>query len=920
MSSEINPERSMEGHLSQAGPARGVHRGQSKRPALPMDLLPRPRIVECLERDPHVPVLLVVGPAGIGKTTAVAEWLSTIQQPACWLNLDREQFDTSRFAVQVVEAVRDVFPEFGHRTIRLLRTAKSKPRTVGLALAEDLESLGERLILVLDDFDAQEGDDVSAVMSELLRHPLAPAQVVVISRRDPKMSMTRMRGRGKVLDLRISDLRFTFEETRGFLQGALGYELDPKVIGLLQERTGGWVAALRLAAMSLRTSQVPDQWFRQFTGATYRHVMDFLADEVIAHEPETHQRLLLLSSLFDRICEAMVGAIEGTEDGDEKLGAALESFSRRGLLEEEYEDGEVWYGLHPLLRGTLRHRISQVLAPQELRRVHSRASDWFSTNGFVGDAIAHALTAGREDWAADLIERYRLEYLSRERWREVADWLDMLPGDLLDSRVALVVTKLRVDIYRGTRAGARASLLSVKDRIDREVRATERELSEPLEAELELLDLLTTVPQDEPQDVCALAERVLDRLPQDDPLGRGLAAMSWSAAMYAMGKGEEALARMGELLASEPPGGGIFSCRLLRAEAIIHLLQGNLLASQHLLEHVARVARQRGLDLEAQWARLGLGILAYERNDLAEAERFFGGILESRGDLHFACVHEAIVGMTLVGNARGDDDLVEASLDGLTQWNLDHEIYGNLVMVDSLRVRCFFMNGIAVETERWASLAAAKVNVSPLWSENPLMTQAKLLVAHGTRASVEAALRSLGSLERRAQAIRDQRRMIEILLLRAIALDALGSAEEAAESMARSLKLVGTQPFVRTFLDVGFDIRPLLERVSARPHPPANLEMISAIVGLNNGRSGTVDVAQADVRDRSRQQLYEVLTRRETEILLCLRDHLTNQEIADRLYISPLTVKRHASNIYQKLGVGSRRQALARATELGYLR
>jgi ATP/maltotriose-dependent transcriptional regulator MalT len=371
-------------------------------------------------------LVLVDAPAGFGKTTLVAQWRSAAQEqrPFAWISLDPGDDDPGRLWWYILCALRRACPEIGGADIaRELRAAVPDiTGTVLPLLANELGTLSEPVVLVLDDYHVIKERSCHDQIAFLLLHLPPTAQIVLITRADPPLPLARLRAAGEMVEIRARELRFAAQEAAALVQEVSGIALSDADVVDLVERTEGWPAGLYLAALSLRGHPSPDAFVRQFTGDN-RFVVDFLADEVLGRQPDEIQQFLVRTSILSQLCAPLCDAVTGSANA----AGIIDVLERENLFLVPLDDNRRWYRYHHLFAQLLRSQLART--ERELRpALHARASAWHRRCGSVEEAITHALAADDVSGAVDLITRDRYAHLDAGRAATVRRWMRSL-GD-----------------------------------------------------------------------------------------------------------------------------------------------------------------------------------------------------------------------------------------------------------------------------------------------------------------------------------------------------------------------------------------------------------------------------------------------------------------------------------------------------------
>ena len=410
------------------------------------ELVLRPLLVERLEAGAHLKLTLVAAPAGWGKTTILAAWLTQApERRFAWVSLDRGDNDPARFWTYVVEALRTVDPGLGTEALAQLRASSASVTDVVLpALINEVAALADPVVLVLDDFHVITTREIHDEVAFLVQHLPESLHLAVATRADPPLGIARLRALGEVNEIRAGELRFSEEETAALLNDVLRLGLDTADLVRLLQRTEGWAAGLYLAALSLRGQADPHAFVEAFAGDD-RHVVDYLGAEILERQGPAVQSFLLQTSILERLCGPLCDAVtEGS--GSARM---LENIEKSNLFLHSLDVKREWYRYHRLFSELLQHELKQ-RSPERVPVLHRRASAWHRSEGTVPEAIHHALAAGDRVEAAELIARHWNAYFNQGHLTTVSDWLDALPDETLlrDPRLLVARAWIALDLGR----------------------------------------------------------------------------------------------------------------------------------------------------------------------------------------------------------------------------------------------------------------------------------------------------------------------------------------------------------------------------------------------------------------------------------------------------------------------------------------
>jgi ATP/maltotriose-dependent transcriptional regulator MalT len=399
------------------------------------DAVARPRVTELLDRGRTARLILVSAPAGFGKTTLLARWLTAAegQRSVAWLSLEEADSHPARFWTYLVTAVQRAVPEVGDSALALLATRQPALDSVLATLINELSAAPSQLDVVLDDYHLVDNADLQPSMAFLLEHLPPQVHLVISTREDPALPLARLRARGDLVEIRAADLRFTLTEAATYLNDVAALDLTAGDIAALEARTEGWIAALQLAALSLRGRADRGAFIATFAGDD-RYIVDYLAEEVLSRQLSHVRDFLLRTSILDRLSGPLCQAVTGNPASQDML----EHLARANLFLVALDGTRRWYRYHHLFAEVLRTHILEA-RPEEVADLHRRASRWYDETGDPVFAVRHALSASDIDRAADLAE-LAVPALQRDRQEAtIAAWLTGIPDEVVQTRPVLAL-------------------------------------------------------------------------------------------------------------------------------------------------------------------------------------------------------------------------------------------------------------------------------------------------------------------------------------------------------------------------------------------------------------------------------------------------------------------------------------------------
>jgi LuxR family maltose regulon positive regulatory protein len=872
----------------------------------------RARLHELLDRGEGRKLTLVSAPAGFGKTTLLAEWLaerSDNGRSGVWLSLDESDNDPARFFSYLVGALQNVVEGIGEGVLALLRSPELPPiETVVGALINELAGTERGVTVFLDDYHLIDSEHVHEAVAFLIEHLPENVGLVIATRTDPPLSLSKLRAGDQVTEIKAADLRFTSDEAAAFLRDVMGIPLSAENIAALEEATEGWVAALQLAALSMREREDASAFVESFSGSN-RHVLDFLAEEVLERQPEGVREFLLKTSVLERMSAPLCDALTGRDDGQ----GMLERLERENLFVVPLDDERRWYRYHHLFADFLRGRLGRE-SPELAGELHLRASGWYEENGLIAEAIGHALSAPDHERAARLIAGEALEAWSRGEGPTTLGWLEALPTEAKRRRPRLFCAHALVLVATGRPDDAEPLLKEA----ERAAETTGEDRRFLLGFASAIRSWRARLRRDAPSAV-ELARRALSLLPDEEVSYRNFAAFCLGDALWTTGDLAAASEALAEAVELGRTAGHVYGTLLgMVRHAGVQMERGRLWEADDGLRRAARLVAEERVELlpAAGVVHIGMADLLYERNDLDAAERELKRGLEPverTGEV--SSLVRGYVTLSRVKRARGDEEGALAMAHEAERIARDSGTGPEVAIASSWLTRLLLARGdlteaVAFEQER-ASKAEDAAGAARVVD---LLTSARLLHARGRHREALPLLEELGETAEASGRTGD---LIEILALQALALWAGSKKERAVSTLARALALAEPEGYVRTFVEEGAPIGDLLS-ATLEARQSGRLEAAERISVSYLARL-LASVAQEATAPAADERLPEPLSERELEVLALVAAGRSNREIAAKLFVSTSTVKTHIHRLYRKLGARSRTQAIARAREVDLL-
>jgi LuxR family maltose regulon positive regulatory protein len=857
-----------------------------------VSIVHRPRLIEQLNSDLKAGegfarrLTLISAPAGYGKTSLVVEWLGDRPEQILWLSLDEEDNDPARFMAYLIAAFQQVNPDIGLHTLQMLQSPQP-PQAESLAtmLINDLSATPTPLILALDDYHFIQNPMLHQLVGFLLEHQPAQVHQVVLTREDPLLPIARLLSRGQAREVRQKDLRFTQAESAQFLSQAMGLKLAPEDLNALQRRTEGWAVGLQFAGLSLQGKSDLHQFVMDFAGSN-RYILDYLFEEVFSLQDSPVQEFLISTSILTRLtadlCDTMLNHKHSQD--------FLEDLEKGNLFIVPLDQSREWYRYHRLFRDLLNHRLLKI-APGEVAALHLRACQWYEAHDLQADAVHHALAAQEWDRASDLVMSVSGLMMKRGEIFTLMDWFTQFPDEVKRNDPALCMEFVWTLILVGQNEQAENLLVHIK-----EITADNPEFHGSMYAALAYLartkgDISGTI---------EMSERALELIPANDKSTRGILAVNLGIAYWHTGQMDLASKALIEAQKAAQETGNLYA----EITAIVFLARvkavgGNLHQAAGMLAR----AIDKGKNVPiVGLAHLDLGYLHYEWNDLKACRKHLlqgQQINQSGGNIEYQVRGYMLQARLEI--AQGNSRAIAESLENL------QDLGGSAEIPKSTRNR---INCFQIEMAlRQGDLPGAQQLAVQLDEDLDAHTfyrfiglnEERLLIAEGEKAQ---AMHQLRAKRDSADQAGWKYGGIAIRVLEAIAAE---DKETRLSVLIEALELAGEEEYLRTFADHGSILASDLMEVAQRGVNPAYVGRILEAIRREAGEN------------KHSGEVVEPLSEREVEVLRLVAAGLSNREIAEKLYLSPGTIKTHVHNICGKLGANNRTQAVGRARDHGLI-
>jgi len=882
-------------------------------PKLSANLVPRQRLYERLDEGLTRKLTLISAPAGFGKSTLVADWLSECDQPVAWLSLDEGDNDPVRFWTYLIAAIQTVHSEAGGEARQIVSAPQLRStEPVAISLINDISQFTYDLIVVLDDYHVIEAEGVHEGVSYVLEHQPPNLHIVLSTRADPSISLARLRAHSQLIEIRAEDLQFSMVEATTLLNEKMGLNLKPEHIEALNTHTESWVVGLQLAALSMKGKPSYDTFVEEFTGG-HKFILDYLIEEVLVTLPDEQRGFMLRTSILERFCGMLCRAVTG----DPSSGKMLDEIRKSNLFLIPLDTEGRWFRYHHLFAEVLYALLEQD-HPDEIGPLHLKAAIWLESEGYPGEAMDHVLRSGDELQSRELFLKHWMTVLHKGEVATVLRWLDALPEKIERNDPSVSLARCWALFLSWQYSAIEPHLEQANNAYERLVDegSLSGELQDQIASQLAMMRSVLARNRGEHARSVAYVEEAARLMPSEMAEGIGTVWNMLAAARAGAGDFDgtiEAYARGIALSHAEGNLVGAYGCTY--GQVMYMLIQGRLTeAEEFCRSSIDRAIHEGHGDFPATgWLHIVMARIEMERGRLDEAEVYLrDGLRIARPGGFSEAVRSGRYLRARLADARGD---LEAASDILQDTarivNAMNEPYLTGELNWQWAIHCLNAGNLDFAREK-LHILEEKAEVTQhanllLWRR---WLFPRVLCAEERYSE---ALTALDESIRSARAMKSNGELIHLLALQAIALDAFGDRMPAHSALREALALGATEGYIWLWLNAGPGIGPLLRNLRAdRDTPQSFHPYIDSLL----------EACQAVFGESTRPQpeaLPDPLTSREMEILCLIGQGYSNPEIASKLVVTINTVKKHTSNIYGKLGVRSRTQAIARAHELNLL-
>ena len=885
------------------------------RPIIRDDYITRKNIIDKLEKNVTNPLSIISAAAGYGKSVVVSDWLERTSYLNTWISLDTGHNDFRIFLVYLIASIEKIFPGAMISSSNILNSGDLPPSNdILTSFINEICNINEDFILVLDDFHVIREEKIQKFFDEWLLYPPPNVHLSIITRRDPPLNIKKLENSGQITEIRMEDLSLSNDEVDELFKNLLSFELNDKTIGKLLDKTEGWIIGLRLASLALQKEEDVDRLLNALDGSI-NAVSEFLISEVLMKLPKNILGSILESSVLNRFCSDLLDTIctDKSKSDQNNVGEDLiQWLIQSNMFLISMDVSQKWFRYHHMFQQLLQIELIKQRTTKQINEIHSLASKWFKNNNYIGDAIEHSLKAQNGEGAITIIEENWEDTFDKGDWHIVEEWMTLIPEEDLIQSVNLLCVQLWI-LQRRHLVEEVTTIVSLIEQ--RKVELTDKEIGY-----LDFAKSTIHLFAGDIQKALAYAEQALQLIPKTHYIFRGATYALWTVALQMIGRGEEAVRSAKEALKNIDSPDELEELAHRRMHLnYIYMVNADLKLVKQNLEAFFALPNSSPYMLAFGWYfEASTYWWSYDQEG---AIREFERVISYKYRCRPRIVIEAYICKAIVLQELKRTTEANKTIQKGIQFAEHTKDQVNINIINSGQIRVKLIQGELGTAEKW--LMTTKHNKLDFsmqwWVEVSSITRCRVLIAMNTSESLSQAIDLLEEHRIYVESIFNKLRTIEVLVFQARAFLKLKRVTDAREKLNDALNLAIDHQFIRPFIEEGVDLQDLLLQQKKQGIRIKFIELILSRI-KNNTDIPIQDLAdQKEVIDQKHREQYMAFTRKEMEILHCVSEGLRNIEIADKLFNSEQTIKKHLSNMFQKLQVGSRLKLVAKARELGIL-
>lgn len=885
------------------------------RPPITREHVYRNHLIDFLDKNLYKPLTLVSAGAGYGKSTLISSWLEKSKVPYSWVSLNDDDNDLRTFIDFIFASIKKTFPKSLGQLNDSLKAAVLPPlNVISEILINGLDEIDKEFVLVLDDFHLIQNNQINQLIGKLLSFPPQNMQLVIISRNDPFLNLNSLRAYSRMNEIRMAELCFTENEIIKLFMNLLNVEIKTDIAHKLMQKTEGWITALRITSLIVKKDEDVNEAIKKIDSISPITSV-FLINQVVLSQPELIQKFIFKMSILDKFCDEMLDDFfhfDSDDSTERKTGKdVIHTLLNANLFTISLDNDGKWYRFHHLFQEILQNQLKNQHSIEDINAYHIEASEWFDKNGFIEAALKHALIADKIPVIVSIIEKFRNELINNEQWNRIDHILKLIPINIIEINPILLCTKAWHLEYRGQLLEAFECMDKAKLLLEKTSLISSKR--DEIEGEIAVMKSQNFLVFGNSKKAFEFAMSGLKLVPVHSSLIRSY-AITFLVVLYQMEFELKKGLKIVEKLVKENPLFPSSKARILFGYSVAYWLECKI----HKARPSALLCFELGQKHKVQDAKIFggfiLGAIHYANNELSEAEKYLQNIVSDP----YSCrplflVNSGFI-LALINFYRGQNNEANKIIDKLILHISKSNDILSLNLLRSFKVELSIKNG-DVSKAKLLNRDISYDQIPHLWFYYlPHLTNIKLLLAENTTESLEKAVVLITQIDEYFKKINKISGRIQLLALHALILNRQGKNDAAIAKLTESISFVNPEESVRVYIDLGSGMKKLLSKLP--DNSKINLQVKSILNAFPHSEIKSIQLP----KDPSLKKMeYNTLSFREIEVLKLVSNGLRNKEIAEKLFVSTNTIKKHLYNTSQKLLVNKRFEMVNKAKRLGIL-
>jgi len=867
-----------------------------QKPNLPNDYIYRKKLIKYLNKDINLPLFLVSAGAGYGKSLFVSRWLDTIQYKTAWFSIDEQDNDIRTFLNYFVSAIKTQQADFGnniYRNIFLPNVQSIEILTNNLI--NDLSDLNEHIYLVLDDFQNINNIDIISLISNILNQTPEKFHLVIISRIDPSLPITKYRANNKIKEIRSSHLRLSKKETQNFVQNNFNIDDAESIISIFNKKFEGWVTGIRLLKIHMAYTEFNIEKLKEFINNNYNLSEKYFLEELIKFIDKETLKFLLETSLFQKFNNDLTEYVLSNKN----TKSVIDELLKNNLFIINLDKHNNWFRYHHLFQKTLQAKLKKNYSKADILKIHKKAIEWFSNNNGYEDAFYHATQINDVNIIADFVRENMHKPLNEIKWFILERWLKHIPDNTINNCPVLLTAQMWVMQHKGLYWAIPTLLEKVET-----IKDSNLELFDSIKHQLVFFKAVLNFWNGNINESLEQFEYVKQNMGNDKLGTIILSTIYLKTAYQIIGDGNKIYKEIQlEITKNNLPRD--YKIILLASLIYVKLLDGDLFTAERITKKLYKQTSRLNNNFYIAWYEFFMAYITLQQYRSEEALFHFKNALKLVYLLNTHAPIDAFVGALLSAKINNNTQNFEKIEQQLSSFMFEWSNPSYTTIAYSLKTRLAILNNNLQEaTSNFKKTDMSYNSETIIWNiEVPKITHCKLLLAKSTKQSINKAISILREMQEYTESTHNIPQTIETLILLSVAFYKKEDITKAVELLTKAIILAEKGQFIYPFAEQ-FDIVNII---------------LSEIKSNDDKITEYISLLRDSISNKEKIKI-SILSNRELDIINLLAQRLSNQEIADELFISKSTVKRHIMNIYKKLEVNKRQEAVEKAIEANIIK